>query len=36
MVERPDGKTPLEVPVLSVRIIYKMGNQEVRWWDGLD
>jgi hypothetical protein len=36
MVEKPDGKTPLEVPVVSVRIIYKMDNQEVRCGDGLD
>jgi hypothetical protein len=36
MVEKPDGKTPLEVPVVSVRIIYKMDNQEVRWGSGLD
>jgi hypothetical protein len=34
MVEKPDGKTPLEVPVVSLRIIYKMYNQEVRWGMG--
>ena len=37
MAEKPDGKTPLKVPFVSVRIIYKMDNQEVRWggWAGL-
>jgi hypothetical protein len=36
MVEKPDGKTPPEISVVNVRIIYKMDNQEVRWGDGLD
>jgi len=30
MAEKPDGETQLGVPVLSVRIIYKIDNQEVR------
>jgi hypothetical protein len=36
MEEKPAGETPLEVSVVSVRIIYKMDNQEVRWVGGLD
>jgi len=33
-VEKPDGRTPLKISVVSVRIIYKMDNQEVRWGMG--